>query len=274
MAEDSALLLAQRETWQKMPAEEQRELLELAHGKGLEVCFLTAVFAATCAYGLKLPWILIGLALLLPVLYQVVITRIWHEVKPQLIARYLVASKTAAKYAEFLHAPERELKLIFRGSARPDIDDFHRDPNDEFAAEHAQEVANEEGKAKDVWISLFPQSLIIFSENTGGAKLEFAGSLINNLSITLEIPEGPEAKESPQILVIESRSNSGERTKWVISSRQQSALIACERKFRFFVQRELARKTEQAATPPQQQVSHAPFAAKRLGANLGIGSNH
>ena len=273
MVEDSALLLAQRETWQKMPAEEQRELLELAHGKGLEVCFLTAVFAAACAYGLKLPWILIGLALLLPFLYQVVVTRIWHEVKPQLIARYLVASKTAAKYAEFLHAPERDLKLIFRGAARHDIGDFNKYPNDEFAAEYAQEAMNKGAKAKDVWISLFSQSLIIFSENTGGAKIEFAGSLINNLSITLESPEGLDAKKSSKVLVIESRSSSGERTKWMISSRQQSALIACERKFRFFVQRELAKQAEKSTTPPRPEVSHAPFAAKRLGANLGIGSN-
>jgi len=274
MAEDSALLLAQRETWQKMPAEEQRELLELAHGKGLEVCFLTAVFAAACAYGLKLPWILIGLALLLPVLYQVVVTRIWHEVKPQLIARYLVASKTAAKYAEFLHAPEREVKLIFRGEARHGINDFHHNPNDEFATEYAQEAMNKGEKAKDAWISLFPQSLIIFSENTGGAKLEFAGSLINNLSITLESPESLDAKKSSKVLVIESRSNSGERTKWVISSRQQSALIACERKFRFFVQRELAKQAGKTTTPPRPEVSHPLFAANRLGANLGIGSNH
>lgn len=264
MTQDLTPEIDQRQIWQKIPIEERQELLTLANSRGLEVCAITAIFACACAFGFKAPWMLLGLAALLPVLYQVIAARVCQEIRPQLIARYLVANKTATRYAEYLKAPDTESKLIFLGKAL-EVKDEPAPEKNEFVDEYAEEQRLTHQNSKEVWICLFSQSLIMFSESQTGAKLELASSLLNDFSLTLEVSDKGNALNA---LIIEAPSSEGSKSRWVISSRNQSALIACERKFRFYRQRAEANKSKQKAELDRPRNSHSLFAADRLGATL------
>jgi hypothetical protein len=264
MTQDLTPEIDQRQIWQKIPIEERQELLTVGKSKGVEVCALTAIFASACAFGLKAPLILLALATLIPILYQVVVARIYQEIRPQLIARYFVASKTATRYAQHLKIPDPEAKFIFWGKAL-EVKDEPAPEKNEFSTEYEEEQHLTHQNFKEVWICLFSQSLIMFSESPTGAKLELASSLLNDFSLTLEVSDKGNALNA---LIIEAPSSEGSKSRWVISSRNQSALIACERKFRFYRQRAEANKSKQKAELDRPRNSHSLFAADRLGATL------
>jgi hypothetical protein len=137
----------------------------------------------------------------------------------------------------------------------------------ELAAEYAEESGALAASPKEVWITLFPESLLMFSENSGGARLEFNRSIIEGLSITLDQPEDLDGNPIAQQLIIHTTGEDESEERWLVTSRHPSALIACERKVRFLVKRaeiSAAKKSEQ--TP--RQVAHSLFASKELGANL------
>jgi len=256
-------------TWQKVPQEERRELLARSQAKALEVCSIVAVFGCTAAFGLAMPWILLGVATLLPVLFQVVVARMWIEIKPQTIARYFVAGRTAMRYAEIFSSSNPTLKTMFRGTLQQ-LEEASDQIDPEFAAEYAEETTTQATLPKEVWICLFPDTLVMFSENPGGAKLEFIHSILEDFSAVLETPEGLNGAPLPSRLFIEVADNIESHTKWLVTSPHPSCLSTCERKIRFLIQR--AQTTEESL-PKLTNSSNSLFASKQLGANLGSASN-
>jgi hypothetical protein len=252
--------------WQKVPQEERSAILTRAQGKAVEVCALVAVFGCTAASGLAMPWILLGVATLIPVLFQVVVTRMWVEVKPQTVARYFMASRTASQYATALGVTNPSPKTIFRGSLLP-IRESDPAVDPEFAAEYEEELAAVATVSKEVWIALFSDALLMFSENPEGARLEFRSSILHDFAVSLDSPEDLAGNALPQQLIIETEAGDESPSRWLVTSPHSSALLACERKIRFFVQRAQAVETEETLPAPAG-TSHSLFASNQLGANL------
>lgn len=256
-------------TWQKVPYEERRELLARSQAKALEVCSIVAVFGCTAALALAMPWILLGVAVLLPVLFQVAVARMWIEMKPQAAARYFVASRTAMRYAEIFSSSNSTLKTMFRGTLQQ-LEEASDQIDPEFAADYAEETATRAVISKEVWICLFQDTLVMFSENPGGAKLEFIHSILQDFSAVLETPEDLNGAPLPSRLYIEVADNIESHTKWLVTSPYPLCLSTCERKIRFLIQRAQATKE---SIPNSTRGSDSLFASKQLGANLGLASN-
>jgi hypothetical protein len=266
MSDTNPLEAQFKKIWQKVPQEERSEILTRAQGKAVEVCSLVTIFGCTAAFGLDMPWILLGVAALLPVLFQVVVTRTWIDSKPQTIARYFMASRTATQYARALGITNPAPKTIFRGSLLPIREpDPAMDP--EFATEYAEEVASATPIQKEVWISLFSDSLVMFSENPEGARLEFKSSILHDFAVNLDSPEDMSGNPLPQQLVIQAAEEDGSLSRWLVTSPHTSSLLACERKVRFFIQRAEALAAEQPLPAPEE-TSHSLFASNQLGATL------
>jgi hypothetical protein len=252
--------------WQKVPQEERTDILARAHSKAVEVCALLAIFSCAAACGLKIPAIVLGAAALLPLLYQVVVARAVLDIKPQTVARYCMATRTATLYARALHSCEPTPRTLFRGILQPIPEELEEQTPD-FVEEYAEESAGVAPVQKEVWISLFPDTLVMFSESREGARLEFTSPILHDFSMTLDSPEDLSGNPLPQQLVIETANPTASHKRWLVTSPHTSSLLACERKVRFFAQRaETAAK--QKPLPAPKRASHSLFASKQLGATL------
>lgn len=222
--------------WQKVPVEERRELATRAQGRALDVCLMLLALGCGAAIGLGQPYVLLGVAAFLPILFQVITSKTWLEIKPQMIVRYFVACMTARHFARHLEGQDMNLKLIFRGSLEP-LEELDLEANSDLA-EFADEIRAEKPPAKDVWVSLFSDSLIMISENVGGATLEFGQRGFDTLAVELQTPEDEYGRPLQSRLVLESRSErDGATDRWLLTSPHTTTLLACERKLRFFNQR-------------------------------------
>jgi hypothetical protein len=266
MSEDTQPKAQFEKVWQKVPHEERREILTLAQSKALEVCALVTLFGCTAAFGLKTPFIMLLVAVLMPVLFQVVVTRALIQIKPQIAARYLMANHTATQYAQSLGFEQSTPKALFRGSIQA-LRESEEEIDPELAAEYAQETGIFAAKPREVWISLFSESLVMFSENCDGARLEFHRSIVEDLSISLDQPEDLDGNPISQQLIIETTGDNETQERWVVTSRHTSALLACERKVRFLVKRAEDLAANKLNEAPKQ-VAHSLFASKQLGATL------
>jgi hypothetical protein len=250
--------------WQKVPQEERTNILTEAQSKATEVCGLLAIFSCAAAWGLHIPAIALGAAAFLPVLYQVVVTRAVLEIKPKTVARYLVASRTATQYAEALRSSDPTPKTLFRGILEP-FPEPTEELNTDFAQEYAEEMKPAAPSQKEVWISLFPDTLVMFSENPTGAHLELSCPILDGLSVTMESSEDISGNPVPQRLIIESAHLPA--TKWALTSQHTSSLLACERKVRYFTQRAETPVAKKPLPAPSRD-SHSLYASRQLGATL------
>jgi hypothetical protein len=256
--------------WQKVPQEERNEILVQAQSKAAEICTLVAIFSSAATFGLHIPAIALGAAVVLPLLYQVVVSRAVIELKPQIVARYFIANRTARLYALTLHSAEPTPKALFRGSLLPILEQA-ADSDPELTNEYTDERLDFAANQKEVWISLFPDRLIMFSENKEGSRLEFSSSISNGFSMTLESPEDLSGNPLPQQLIIETTHPTGTKKSWILNSRHTSSLLMCERKVRLFSQLATQRAQESSSRKPlpdSKRSSHSLFASKQLGATL------
>jgi hypothetical protein len=205
-----------KKAWQRVPHEERQAILNTARAKGFDTCALVAIFGCSAALSLRMPWILACVATVIPVLYQVIINRVWRELKPKITATYFTASHTANLYAEKLNLERANIRQIFRGklSELPSVySEIKEDESidsteakdlstklieDWDGSDHGfrppDSADDHHTKYRDVWVCLFHDTMILFSENPDGAKLELSRSLITGLSASLE--EGPRGDET------------------------------------------------------------------------------
>jgi hypothetical protein len=212
------LLEAQfKRAWQRVPHEERQTMLNTAQAKGFDTCALVAIFGCSAALSLAMPWILACIATVIPVLYQVITNRVWRELKPKITATYYTASHTANLYAKELKLEQANLRQIFRGklSELPSLyseieGDESLDDKDlssklieDWDAEdrgfRPPSATDDSGvNYRDVWVCLFPDTMLLFSENPDGAKLELSRSLTAGLSASLE-EEGYKGDKSAEM---------------------------------------------------------------------------
>lgn len=235
MSETPSNIAQVKRAWHRVPEEEKRELLTNAKAKGLEACILLTLFGASGAFGLGMASILLGTAVLLPLLYQVISVRAWREGRPRLIAKYMVAEHTASQYAASMQSKDPAPKALFRGNLIPPM---------KLIAQKYPEIDPEDLQAHPipVWVSLFPDHLIMISESDTGAKLEFAHSTLEHFRLITDHSE--EADEPRDTMEIETDSPEGESTRWILKTPHTSAMLACEKKIRLFGERAHAEREQ------------------------------
>ncbi len=234
--------------WQKVPEEERKEILIHAHSKAVETCSTLTLVGGAAAVALRMPWILVGVVMLVPVLYQVITKRMWLESKPRTLIRYFVASLTARRYASLVAAADTSLKLIFRGSLESVPLEEETKSSDEEVQAFADELKEEKIPPRDVWISLFPDSLVMISEGETGARLEFAHSTLQDFVVALDSPEDESGDSQVNRLLIQTGNEEQITGRWILTSGHTSSLVACERKIRFFSQRAAQAANERGLT--------------------------
>lgn len=233
MSETENLDQALAEMWQKIPEEERTLLLAQAKAQGVEVCCLCAVIGLAVAISLQAQWIVLATLAFLPLLYQVVSTQRWLEIKPLITARYFLASMTSKLYAQTLRSQDPSLKLIFRGS----LQEIPLNDSSAIPEEFKDELEEEKPAPKDVWVTLFPDSIVMIAEGNEGAALAFGHSTLQDFEVALDTPEDSTNGTVPSRLVIQTTANDSIESRWILTSPHTDTLAACERKIRFFNQR-------------------------------------
>jgi hypothetical protein len=224
-----------KQAWQKVPAGERRELSTRANLKGAQACLLTLIFGVTLAFCFKEPTILLALLAFIPVFYQVVATREWLEGKPRIAITYFVAEKAATQYARHHKVPDYSVRLLFKGTLIAPV----AEPLDPSLPGY---IPNK----PSVWVALFYDRLIMFSEHPEGARLEFSHPLGEGLSAFSDTSDDPDV--TPEALYVETSTEGAASPKrWTLQSPYGEALMACERKIRLYGEQIRAEKARLAA---------------------------
>jgi hypothetical protein len=237
-----------KQSWQKVPTGERRELATKASLKGVHACLLALIFGVTLAFCFKQPSALLALLAFVPVLYQVMATREWLEGKPRISITYFVAEKTAVRYAHHYQVADYSVRLLFKGTlSAPVLEPL--DPS----------VPGYSPSKSSVWVALFYDRLIMFSENTGGARLEFSHPLGDALLAFSDASDDTEV--APRALYLEiKRADHTQPQRWTLESPYGETLAVCERKIRLYAeeiraeQARLAAKTAEIARLRQERL--------------------
>lgn len=212
--------------WGRIPPEERLEILASAQAKGVQASLLLLLMAFSAALGLKVPWIFFGSLALLPFSFQIMTAKAWRIMKTRPMLEYATARSTSRIYA--YHAGARELVpgLMFRAELEPSL---LGDGLDGLEDELLEKPA-----AKPVWVSLYPDTMVIVAEGQAGARLELAHSLFHNFSLTAEgFEEGEEG--TSKRLSIEVESQPGTVSRWSLTSRHPATLLACDRRAKAYL---------------------------------------
>lgn len=212
------------QAWHRVPAGERRELATRANLKGAQACLLALVFGVTLSFCFKEPTLLLALLAFIPILYQVIATREWIEGKPRIAISYFVAEKTACQYARHYGTTDPSVRLLFKGTVVPPAPD---------AAESDLPETSQTRRA--VWIALFSDRLVMFSERPDGARLEFMHPLGTSLVVLSEGLGDDRDKTNTMYVDVEGAEGNGHR-RWVVHGTCPETLAACERKVQHYTE--------------------------------------
>jgi hypothetical protein len=109
-----------------------------------------------------------------------------------------------------------------------------------------------------VWITLFPDSLVMFSETPFGSQREFAHRFSEHVSVSTE--EMEEDFGDQRRLMLAVRDETGAERRWVLTSKHTSQLSACQRKLLSAMERRQA-LAEQASRAKQNAIKEEIQAA-------------
>ena len=209
--------------WRKIPPEEKLELMARAHSHGVAACLLVLAVFGTVAVGLKIPQMFWGAFVGVPFIFQFVAAKSWRDFRPRVMLDYLAARSAARRYAFGTNCQDLSVALMFRGELASINSD---EPN----------AGNSEGPRVflPVWVSLFTDTVVVMSEQRGGAKLEFAKTLDDRLEISSEGFDEPDTSTERQVTVSFTARDLVNWT-YYIKSRHPGALLVFERKMRSFI---------------------------------------
>ncbi len=242
-SENDALLA---DVWQKIPPEDKKALISEAQSTAISAVVIFLMFGWAIAVGLKQPWYLWGSFCVIPFLFQVLSRKAWNSIKPRAIVEYTAARATATHYASWANGRELLPSLQFKGTLEREISDE--------VAEQESFLALDPGLAGrgpvPVWVTIFPDSVVMFSESPRGAKRELACSIFEDLSVTSEGFDDDALDQRK--LVFALRGPEGVERRWTLKSPHISQLTACERKLQNSIEKrnillEQAAQTKQTA---------------------------
>lgn len=214
--------------WQKIPPKEKVYLISRAQAHGLQVCLVVFTLAAAVAVGLKMPWAFWGSCFTLPFVFQLASARAWGSVKARVLVEYSAARSTACWYAKQVRARELNPTLVFKGTLERAAQDGSAVNESAWAAEF-----HDRGPVS-VWVTLFPDSIVMFSETPRGARNELSFSLLDDFSAT---PEGfDDEPGAPRKIAIAHAQDGGVRN-LTLTSEDGASIVVCERKLQIAIER-------------------------------------
>ncbi len=223
---ESSPLIA--DIWQKIPPQEKVALIAKAQASGLQFCIMLFTCAAAVAVGLKMPWAFWGTCFVLPFAFQVASARSWGKVKARILVEYAAARSAACWYAQQVHGKELNPTLVFKGTLENASDEGGSPSADSLISDF------EPQGPVPVWITLFPDTIVMFRETPRGARNEFSCSLFDEITVTAEgFDDEPGA---PRKLLLSHEGEDGIKN-LSLSSNDGTSLVVCERKLQGAIQR-------------------------------------
>lgn len=214
------------EVWRRVPPEEKLELMARAQAAGVSASLVIVSVCATVSIGLKLPWLFYGAFVGIPFIFQFASSKAWRDIKPRAMLEYLAARSAARRYAFGTHCQDLTTKLMFKGYLS------QRFSAEEESQEMEAEIDNRQ--RKEVWVALFPDTIVMLSERPGGASLELAYSIDQRLSIASTGFDDDDRENRSVILGFAGRD--GITRSFALTSRYPAALMVFERQIKVFAQ--------------------------------------
>lgn len=250
-SENQALL---DDVWQKIPPEEKQLVLSAAQTTGISTALVLVMFGAAIAIGLKQPWYFWGSFAVVPFLFQVASAKAWNLGKPRAIVHYTAARATAVYYAQLAKGEDLIPSLQFKGILSREFSEEELENQDSFL----QEDTEERRAPVPVWVTLFPDSFVMFSETPLGSRKEFACSIFDDISVGSEGFDEDSGEQRK--LTISLRNEAGTEHRWTLTSQHTGNLVACERKLQSAIEkRNFA--LEQSAQAKKAAIEHEIQAA-------------
>lgn len=217
--------------WRTIPPEEKLECLARAQSHGVQSVAVLVIMGGTIAVALQLPWIFWCALILIPFIFQFSSGKAWRGIRPRLMLEFLAARSAARRYAFTNRARDLGLQVILRGEMSRISDADPRTAALEAAADSNSQAA--------VWIALFNDTIVLMSERSGGAKLEFATPINDRLSVEARSPKGdnsPYHNNSAVILTYFDR-HANEQRQLQLTSRYPAALAVFEKRLQSSIER-------------------------------------
>lgn len=234
--------------WRKIPPEEKLLLMARAQAKGISASSILLGAVGSISLGLRIPWLFWSAFVAVPFVFQIASAKAWRSLKPRTMLEYLAARSAARRYAYSANGKDLVVSLMMKGSLHPDFT-----PEEE---QQAIEARLEQRDKVDVWIALFPDTLVLMSEKAGGAKLEFAQSLFwDKIDVTAE---GFDDSGAERRLILEVENKRGDRHRWFLTSPFPAALLVLERRIRTFI-------AEQRAQAEKDRLAYSELLAQKIG---------
>lgn len=170
------------DAWNTVALEERLDLLSRAHAHGIMAGLASFALLGTIAYGFDQIYVLAGGFVAAFFMVPMFTSYSWRRGKPALILAYLAARTVSRRYAYGHNLSDLDIVLIYRGVMR----EIFSDRVAEEMTRQRQDVdfdAPENIGYKNVWICLLRGAIVILSERSGGAKLEFIAPVTNEVEV-------------------------------------------------------------------------------------------
>jgi hypothetical protein len=253
MATNSGNQALLQDIWQKIPPEEKSAIVSRAQSTAISAILVLLMFGWAMAIGMREQWYFWGTFLIIPFAFQIATSKAWHSLKPKLIIEYTAARATACFYAQQANGQKLLPTLQFKGFLERQLSD-----NQPTESDLSEEMLDRQPGPIPVWVTLFPDSLVIFSETPFGSHKEFAHSISEDISVGSEATE--EEFGEPRRVSISVRDEAGAERRWILTSTHATQLTACERKLQQSIERRNA-LLEQHALARQAAVKQEVQAA-------------
>jgi len=232
----AAETLSLEQVWQAVALEERLELVTKAKADGILAAVGFLLLIGSIAYGFD-AILLLGLGSIFSILVVPIFSGYsWRRNKPILVLEYLAARTIARKFAQLSRFDDLGLYFIFRGQAKP-----------VFASEEEEALVRQSDRVeldstdgfRDCWVCLLGGGLVVISESSKGARLEFCGSFSSDLNIR---PATTEEDASEGAFVV-NQENSNKKTKsLLVRSRYRGALYVFDKRFQHLLKEEQERR--------------------------------
>ena len=212
-----------QDIWQKIPPEERAEVVTRAQSTAISTILVVLMFGWAMAVGMREQWYFWGTFLIVPFAFQVATSKAWHALKPKLIVEYTAARATACFYAQQANGQHLLPTVQFKGILERQFSDDQQTESD------LSELSGDEHRGPvPVWVTLFPDSLVMFSETPFGSQREFAHSTMEDISASTD--EMEEDFGDRRRLMLSVRDEAGAERRWVLTSKHAAQLTVCQRR--------------------------------------------
>jgi hypothetical protein len=212
--------------WGKIPPEEKILLLRTTNSTATLSAAVLVAAASGLAIGFHFPWLFWGALLIVPVLFKIVANSRFKQEKSKLMLLYLAARSAARRFAFKYKSKDLTVLLLFRANLAS-----HTDSSVQEEGEKRFNVIQEKPDASiAVWIALFSDVVIIFREEAGGARIQFAHTVDMRLRVSGFSLDGSGEYSSSRVVILESEDKTRKLRAVRLTSRTPGALVVFEKK--------------------------------------------